>query len=144
MPGPPGCQDAADDVVDMDKVAHLGAIAVDLNTLAVARRPQQPWHEIVFGLHAGSVNVGEAERRAGYAITGGVGGQEHLAGRLGRAIRRERAQWRLLGNYDPADVSGHDVGGAEQEATYLALACEFKQGCGHLDVQLIGPDRILD
>ena len=75
------------DVGHVHVVAHLVAVAVDLERGPEPDSAHQPRDDAVLGLHPRPVDVGQAQARAAQAVGGGVGRHQHLAGGLGGAVR---------------------------------------------------------
>ena len=90
--------DRGDDVGHVHVVAHLEAVAVDLERRAEPDRAHQPRDDAVLRLHPGPVHVRQPQARTAEPVRRGVRGHQHLAGGLRRAVRGQRAQRRVLGD----------------------------------------------
>ena len=132
------------DVVGVDVVAHLRAVAVDLERRAQADAAHESGDDAVLGLHTGTVDVGEADAGAAQAVGGGVGGHEHLARGLGRPIRGERAQLGVLGDLRLLHRARDRVGGGERQRGHAGGAAGLEQRVGPGDVGAKGLVGLLE
>lgn len=83
-------------VLGVDPVADVLAAAVELGTDAVDDVRDLPGDELLHVL-VGAVVVGAVGDRGAQAVGAGPGADQHVGGRLGRAIGRGRLVGRLLG-----------------------------------------------
>ena len=117
-------------VVGVHVVAHLRAVAVDLERRAQADAAHQPGDDAVLGLHAGTVDVGQADARAAQPVGRGVGGHQHLARGLGRAVGGERTQLGVLGDLRLLHRPRDRVGGGEGQRRHAGGAARLEQRVG--------------
>ena len=83
-------------VLGVDPVAHVLALAVELGAHAVDDVRDLARDELLHVL-VGAVVVGAVGDRGAQAVGAGPGADQHVGGRLGRAVRRGRPVRRLLG-----------------------------------------------
>ena len=122
-------------VLGVDPVAHVLPLPVELGTDAVDDVRDLPGDELLHVL-VGAVVVGAVGDRGAQAVGAGPGADQHVGGRLGRAVRRGRLIGRLLGELGrvverqvAVDLVGGDVVVAD-----AVLADSLQQAEGALDV----------
>ena len=122
-------------VLGVDPVADVLAAAVELGADAVDDVGDLPGDELLHVL-VGAVVVGAVGDRGAKAVGAGPGADQHVGGRLGRAIGRGRLVGRLLGELRrvverqvAVDLVGGDVVVAD-----AVLADGLQQAEGALDV----------
>ena len=122
-------------VLGVDPVADVLAAAVELGAHAVDDVGDLPGDELLHVL-VGAVVVGAVGDRGAQAVGAGPGADQHVGGRLGRAVGRGRPVRRLLGELGrvverevAVDLVGGDVVVAD-----TVLADGLQQAEGALDV----------
>src|SRR5699024_215250 len=88
----PGQHDCADHIVEVYEVTSLEPVAVHSNTLVVQRCTHQPGYETVLVRHSRAVDIAEPQHTGGHVVSTGISGQQHLAGRFGGTVGRQRTQ----------------------------------------------------
>ena len=130
--------DGGDHVGGVDVVADLGPVAVDLKRSAGADHPHQACDDAVLGLHAQSVDVGQAQARAPQPVGRRVGGHQHLGGGLGGAVGRERLEPRPLSDRGLLHRAGDGIGRSEGERGRPGSTRRLEQTVGALHVRPVG------
>ena len=104
--------DAAAEVLDVEPVAHLAAVAVDGQAVAV-QRVEDAERDQLLGVLARAVVVGAAADHGLEAVGVRVGRDEQVAARLGRRVGRRGVERRGLGERPlrdrPVDLVGRDL-----------------------------------
>ena len=121
--------DAAAEVLDVEPVADLAAVAVDRQRVAV-ERVEDHQRDQLLGVLARPVVVGAADDHRLGAVGVEVGGDEQVAGRLGRRVGRGGVERRGLGEGAGLDRAVDLVGGDLQVAADAELAGGVEQGAG--------------
>ena len=125
-------------VLGVDPVADVLALAVELGADAVDDVRDLPGDELLHVL-VGAVVVGAVGDRGAQAVGAGPGADQHVGGRLGRAVRRGRVVRRLLGELGrvvesqvAVDLVGGDVVVAD---AVLPHGLEQAEGALHVGAQ---------
>ena len=125
-------------VLGVDPVADVLAAAVELGAHAVDDVGDLPGDELLHVL-VGAVVVGAVGDRGAQAVGAGPGADQHVGGRLGRAIGRGRPVGRLLGELGrvverqvAVDLVGGDVVVAD---TVLPHGLQQAEGALHVGAQ---------
>ena len=137
--------DGAGVVLGVDPVAHVLAAAVELGADAVDDVGDLPGDELLHVL-VGAVVVGAVGDRGAKPVGTGPGADQHVGGRLGRAVGRGRLVRRLLGELGrvverqvAVDLVGGDVVVADS-----VFADGLQQAEGALDVRAKEGARVGD
>jgi len=131
-------------IVDVDVVAHLGAVAVDLDARACECCLHHAGDDGVLQLHLGAVDVGESIRHRADAVRRTVGRQQHLRCCLRGAVGREGSNGKVLGNGLETNIANDRIGRGEDEASNVVLPACFEQVVRHHHVGLEDPFGIVD
>ena len=118
--------DAAAEVLDVEPVAHLAAVAVDGQAVAV-QRVEDAERDQLLGVLARAVVVGAAADHGLEAVGVRVGRHEQVAARLGRRVGRRGVERRALGERPLRDRAVDLVGRDLEVARHAALARGVEQ-----------------
>ena len=121
--------DAAAEVLDVEPVADLLAVAVDRQRVAV-QGVEDDQRDQLLRVLARAVVVGAAHDRGLDPVGVDVGGDEQVAGRLGRRVGRGGVERRGLGEGAGLDRAVDLVGRDLQVAVDAELAGGVEQGAG--------------